>query len=156
MSSLPDDDRRLFFLLDRAAHSFRERVDAFCRAKLGISAVQLVALMHLGRSDGARHKELATAIGVQAGAVTGLVDRMEAAGLVRRKADRDDARAQRIHLTAAGRRAVDQTRPLIGAANRLLGERFTRDELAIAARFLRTVGELDLATLAPPEGERDD
>jgi DNA-binding MarR family transcriptional regulator len=151
---LPDDDRRLFFLLDRAAHQFRERVDAFCRARLGISAVQLVALMHLAREDGARAGQLAGAIGVGANAVTGLVDRMEAAGLVKRRADRDDARAQRIHLTAAGRRAVDQARPLIGAANRLLGERFTRDELAIAARFLRTVGELDLATLAPPEGDR--
>jgi MarR family transcriptional regulator for hemolysin len=150
-----DDERRLFFLLDRAAHGFRERVDAFCRARLGISAVQLVALMHLVREDGARAGQLAAAIGVGANAVTGLVDRMEAGGLVKRRVDRDDARAQRIHVTAAGRRAVDQARPLIQAANRLLAERFTRDELAIAARFLRTVGELDLATLAPPREGHD-
>ena len=89
--TLPDDDRRLFFLLDRAAHAFRERIDAMCRARLGVSAVQLVALLHVARADGMRPGELAAALGTRAGAVTGLVDRMEAAGLVKRRADKDDA-----------------------------------------------------------------
>lgn len=145
----PGDDRRLFFLLDRAAHGFRERVDALCKNRLGISAVQLVVLMHLAHQDGLRHKDLAAAIGTQPAAVTGLIDRMETAGLVRRRADREDARAQRVHLTAAGRRAVDAARPMIAAANARLAERFTSDELAIAARFLRTVGELPLDDLMP-------
>lgn len=140
---VPDDDRRLFFLLDRAAHAFRERVDAMCRARLGISAVQLVALLHLAREDGERAKDLAAAIGVGAAAVTGLVDRMEARGLVERRADPDDARVQRVWVTAAGRDAAAAARPVIAQANRLLARKFTREELATAARFLRTVAELD-------------
>lgn len=149
IGSDPGDDRRLFFLLDRAAHGFRERVDALCRTRLGISAVQLVVLMHLAHKDGLRHKELAAAIGTQPAAVTGLIDRMESAGLVRRRPDKDDARAQRLHISAAGRRAVDAARPMIAAANQMLADRFTPDELAIAARFLRTVGELPLDDLMP-------
>lgn len=151
--SAPAADRRLFFLLDRAAHAFRERVDAMCRARLGISAAQLAALLHLSRADGARAGEIAAAIGTSPAAVTGLCDRMEAAGLVRRRADADDARVQRVHLTAAGRRAAAAARPAIAAANAALAARFTPDELAIAARFLRTVGELDLAALPLDPGD---
>ena len=147
--SFPDDDRRLFFLLDRAAHAFRERIDAMCRARLGVSAVQLVALLHIARADGLRPGELAAALGTRAGAVTGLVDRMEAAGLVKRRADRDDARVQRLHVTAAGRHAIDSAKPVVAAANRLLAQRFSSDELATAARFLRAVADLDWESLVP-------
>jgi DNA-binding MarR family transcriptional regulator len=119
-----------------------------------VSAIQLVALMHLIGHDGARPSELASGLNLGAAAVTGLVDRMVAAGLVRRKDDPDDARAWRLHVTAAGRRAVDSARPVIAAANRALAARFTRDELEVVARFFRTVMELDESALTT-EGAPD-
>jgi len=151
-----DDDRRLFFLLDRAAHTFRERIDALCRSRLGVSAVQLAALLHLSRHDGDRPTELAAAIATKPGAVTGLIDRMEAAGLVKRRADREDARVQRLHVTAAGRHAIAAARPVIAAANRVLADRFTPDELGTAARFLRVVADLDWGSLVPASSPGED
>ncbi len=141
-------ERRLFLLLDRAAHRVRERLEQVCRERLGITAAQLGAVMHLASHDGARASELATALGVQPAAITGLCDRMETAGLVRRRPCPDDARVQRLWLTAAGRRAGAGSRPIIAAANRRLAEQFTRDELATVARFLAAIGELDLAASA--------
>jgi DNA-binding MarR family transcriptional regulator len=103
----PPADHRLFLALDRASHRVRERLEQLCRARLGVSSAQLGALLHLARHDGARAGDVAAALGVQPAAVTGLADRMIAAGLVRRKPCPDDARVQRLHLTAAGRRAAD-------------------------------------------------
>ncbi len=142
---------RLFMLLDRAAHAFRERFERACRDRAGVSAIQLVALMHLRAHEGARPGELAGALRLGAAAVTGLVERMVAAGLVRRRPDPDDARAWRLFATASGKRATDAARPVIAAANAALAARFTPDELAVVARFLRAVAELDDAALAAHE-----
>lgn len=60
----------------------------------------------------------------------GLVDRAEAAGLVRRRADRNDARMVRLALTSAG------TRRLAGLTNAHL------DELAVLASTLRPLFEV--------------
>ncbi|MBC7975265.1 MAG: MarR family transcriptional regulator, partial [Myxococcales bacterium] len=86
---------RLFLLLERAAHAVRQRLERRSQGELGISMVQLGALFQLVRSDGCLHKELGDALGIQPAAVSGLVDRMAAAGLVQRRACIDDARAQR-------------------------------------------------------------
>ena len=141
-------ERRLFLLLERAAHRVRERLELVARERLGVTAAQLGALMHLIGHDGARASELAAALGVQPAAVTGLCDRMVAAGLVRRRPCPDDARVQRLWLTSAGKRAAAGARPIVQAANRRLAELFTADELAVVARFLAAVGELDLAAPA--------
>ncbi len=145
---LPPDDRKLFFLLDRAAHGFRERIDALCRARLRVSAAQLVALFYVSTRDGARPNEVARALGTRPAAVTGLVDRMEAAGLLKRREHKGDGRAQELHVTAAGRRAIEAAKPVLAAANQFLADRFTAEELVVVARFLRTIGELDLAAFA--------
>ncbi len=140
-------DPRLFFALDRAAHRLRERLEVVARARLAISAPQLGAVLYLAGHDGARAGELAAALSVQAAAITGLIDRMVTAGLVRRRPDPADARAQRLHLTAAGRAAARGGRALITSANAALAARFDPAELATVARFLAEVGEL---ALAPP------
>jgi MarR family transcriptional regulator, organic hydroperoxide resistance regulator len=142
-------DPRLFLALDRAAHRVREQLEVLCQARLGVSAAQFGALLHLARQDGARAGDLAAALGVQPAAVTGLADRMIAAGLVRRRPDPEDARVQRLYLTAAGRRAADGGRGLVAAANAALAKRFTAEELAVVARFLADVRAIELE----PPGE---
>lgn len=145
-------DPRLFLALDRAAKRLRDRLEVVCQAELGVSSAQLGALLHLARHDGARAGDVAAALGVQPAAITGLTDRMIAAGLVRRKPCPDDARVSRLHLTAAGRRAADGGRGLVAAANTALAARFTADELAVVARFLSEVSDLALAPAAAKPG----
>jgi DNA-binding MarR family transcriptional regulator len=144
-------DPRLFLALERAAHRLRERLEQVCQARLGVSAAQFGALLHLARHDGARAGDLAAALGVQPAAVTGLTDRMVAAGLVKKKPCPDDARVQRLHLTATGRRAAEGGRDLVAAANTALASRFTADELAVVARFLSEIRDLELDPQGAPD-----
>src|SRR4051812_46785652 len=56
-----------------------------------------------GSSDGSvRIGDLARALRITVGAASKLVDRIEAAGLIRRELDADDRRASRVALTDAG------------------------------------------------------
>ncbi len=135
---------RLFLLLERAAHAVRQRLERRSQGELGISMVQLGALFHLVSRDGCLHKDLADALGIQPAAVSGLVDRMAAAGLVQRRACSDDARAQRLHATATGKRIAGKARPVVAAAQAVLVEGFTDAEIAIVARFLSAAATREL------------
>jgi DNA-binding MarR family transcriptional regulator len=135
---------RLFHLLDRAAHAVRQRLERRTRDELGISMVQLGALFYLVGSDGCLHKDLADALGIQPAAVSGLVDRMAAAGLVQRRTCTDDGRAQRLHVTAAGKRVASQARPAVAEMQAALVAGFSDAEIAIIARFLAAAVEREL------------
>src|SRR5437867_12577350 len=60
-----------------------------------------------GSSDGSmRIGDLARALRITVGATSKLVDRIEAAGLIRRELDADDRRASRVALTEVGRQKL--------------------------------------------------
>jgi DNA-binding MarR family transcriptional regulator len=61
-------------------------------------------LIPLFEEDGLRLGELAERGGISKQTMTTLVREVEAAGLIRRKRDRDDGRAARVFLTAEARR----------------------------------------------------
>jgi MarR family transcriptional regulator, organic hydroperoxide resistance regulator len=127
---------RLFMLLDRAAHAVRQRLERRARSELGISMVQVAALFYLAEHDGCLHKHLAEALGIQPAGVSGLVDRMQTAGLVQCRTSKTDARAQHLHATAAGKKIAVAARPIVAAMQAELSAGFTDDELDVIARFL--------------------
>lgn len=108
-------------------------------AALGLTVPQFDVLATLFRSppEGLRMGELSARLLVTEGNVTGLVGRMETAGLVARAPDPADARAVRVTLTPAGRRAAGQAIPVVEAEiDRIFGA-LSATELREAQRLLR-------------------
>ena len=108
-------------------------------AALGLTVPQFDVLATLFRSpaEGLRMGELSARLLVTEGNVTGLVGRMETAGLVARAPDPADARAVRVTLTPAGRRAAAQSIPRVEAEiDRIFGG-LSAAELREAQRLLR-------------------
>ena len=64
----------------------------------------------LGRHDGALMGEAGAALDLGMPGISGLAERMAAAGLVEKRADPDDGRAWRLWLTGAGRKALARAR----------------------------------------------
>jgi DNA-binding MarR family transcriptional regulator len=94
---------------------------------------QFDVLMQLHRhADGMTSRELTRELLVTAGNVTGLVDRLQALGLVERRPVPEDRRAVRVVLTPRGRRVARQAIP-----------RHRRD----VETLLSPVGARDLARL---------
>lgn len=85
-----------------------DRVDARLRREHNLSLAFFEALYFTGGSpDGAlRVGHLARALRITVGATSKLVDRVEAAGLIRRELDADDRRASRVILTAVGKQTL--------------------------------------------------
>jgi DNA-binding MarR family transcriptional regulator len=89
--------------LVRAARAHRVAA-AQLLGEVGLHPGQEVLLMELWQGDGRTQAELAEALAVEPPTITKMLQRMEAAGLVQRKPHPDDRRAQRVFLTARGKR----------------------------------------------------
>jgi MarR family transcriptional regulator for hemolysin len=88
--------------LSPVSRAWRQHADRIL-ASLAISNSAGWALVHLKRlGQGARQGDLARAIGITEASLVRTVQQLEREGLVERRADADDRRANRLHLTAEG------------------------------------------------------
>jgi MarR family transcriptional regulator, organic hydroperoxide resistance regulator len=71
--------------------------------ELGLHAGQEMILFNLWDENGSTQSEIAECLCVELPTVTKMVQRMEAAGLVERRQDPDDARVSRVYLTPQSR-----------------------------------------------------
>jgi DNA-binding MarR family transcriptional regulator len=111
---MPEDDRRwipVWMQLVRTHTRLWDRIEAQMRRDHGMSMVRYDVLAHLNLAGGRLGLgELAAAIALSPSGLSKLLDRMEAAGLIRRDPDPDDARAAFATITARGRELVAQAR----------------------------------------------
>ncbi len=79
----------------------------------GLTVPQLVVLSELSRLGNVSTGRLATAISLSQATVTGILDRLERKGLVRRRRDPQDRRRVLVRITAPGRRLLSSPPPLL-------------------------------------------
>lgn len=80
--------------------------------------------------------------------VTGLIDRLSRAGLVRRTKHPDDRRRQLVGITDKGRRLADRFRPAVHAAERPWLESLDETE---RRRLLALLGKVQAHLLTPQQ-----
>src|SRR6266542_5642029 len=93
-------DPELLILLYDVARQMRTRADQRARTR-GMTRAQWVILAHLDRQSRLSQNELAAIVEVEPITIGRLVDRLEARGLVERRADPRDRRIWRLQLTPA-------------------------------------------------------
>ncbi len=108
---------RLFHLVHRLHHALFQAGDRMLVQELGITSSQSAVLMFLDKFKGASMGELASAVGLKITSVSGLIDRMEGKGLVRRTRSAADKRSFHISLTVAGDKLVARAKPIIQQNN---------------------------------------
>jgi DNA-binding MarR family transcriptional regulator len=78
---------------------------------LDLTPVQFAALAAAQRQPGMDQRTLAREIGFDTSTTGGVIDRLEARGLLRRQAAPEDRRVRRIHLTTEGEGVLAQAVP---------------------------------------------
>ncbi len=105
------------------------REDTSAVAKGQVSVPQFWALHYIAQKEGLTVNELATALNRGKSATSGLLQRLENGGLVKRVHSKTDRRVVHVALTAKGRRLVEQL-----VANRKQGIRKTYSSLTAPER----------------------
>jgi len=94
--------REIAFQIMDVARMLRTYADQRAR-QFGISRAQWGVLVRLDRSEGLKQSELAEILDLQPITLTRLLDRLAHSGLIERRADPNDRRANRLYLTPAAR-----------------------------------------------------
>lgn len=98
---MSDLHREPIFILHDVARMMRTRFDKWARG-YGLTRAQAAILFRLSRQPGMSQNEMAALLEVEPITVGRLVDRLEARGLVERRADpAGDRRVRRLHLLPA-------------------------------------------------------
>lgn len=130
-----ESNLRFGFLIHDVSRMRRIIVDRALKP-LGITRSQWWVLAFLSRRDGMTQTALAADLDLTKVAIGGLIDRMETAGFVERRADERDARARRIYLTKAGQRLITTIREAVDAVEAEITTVVSDEELESAGAVL--------------------
>jgi DNA-binding MarR family transcriptional regulator len=134
-----------------AASAFDEKV----AKKFKLSRGDLRWLELLGHQGSMTAGQLAEESRLTTGAVTFLLDRLEEAGMVRRRRDVEDRRRVWVELTPAAQKRLQQTQAPIQEEMRALAQRFKAEELAIVRDFMRGAKEVFQRQVMGDTGDAD-
>lgn len=134
-SAFDDEIGELLFQIHRLYHI---RMSALVKA-LEISPRQIPILKHLYRSGVANQRQLAEKACVSPTAITLMLRKMEAKGLVEKKTDPADRRFFSVSLTEKGKSVVEQLKRLRKSIDGITVIGFTQEEQARLQSLLRTV-----------------
>jgi DNA-binding MarR family transcriptional regulator len=137
---------RFGFLIHDVSRLRRVVVDRSLKP-LGITRSQWWVLAFLSRRDGMTQTALAADLDLTKVAIGGLLDRMEDAGFIERRADRNDGRARRVYLTRAGAKMVNTIREKVESTELEILSRVPEEQLNQAADTLRTLKDTLLEML---------
>jgi MarR family transcriptional regulator for hemolysin len=109
MAAMPEQPvkREIAFSIIDVARMLRTYADQMAR-QFGISRAQWGVLVRLDRSEGLKQSELAEILDLQPISLTRLLDRLAENGLIERRADPNDRRANRLYLMPAARPLLEQ------------------------------------------------
>lgn len=125
-----DLEIRLWLRLLVCVGLMEQEIRARLRTTFGITIARFEILAQLYRVEtGLGMKELSARLMVSKGNVTGLIGRMEDAGLIERRRDPVDGRAQTVSLTPKGRKLFDKMRPLHNEWFRDMMQGFNRRDM---------------------------
>lgn len=107
---------RLIWAVDHELERMSKRMEV----RLGLTIQQRMSLLLIAHNPGILASDLAAAMHLHRGTLSGIVGRLGAAGLIERLADDGDGRRIRLTLTEQGRAAVAQRAGTFEAAVRRL------------------------------------
>jgi DNA-binding MarR family transcriptional regulator len=128
--------------------------DNLAAQRLGVNLTDLNCVSIIQRRGGLTAGELALEAGLTTGAITGVIDRLERAGYVRRVRDPGDRRKISVEVTPQFLARADEIwGPLKGDWDALLTSRFSAQQLDSVIEFLRLTNELGRRHLERVRGQ---
>lgn len=152
-----DRDTSAGYLINHAARLLARQLDAGL-TPLGLSTGPFPLLLHLWEQDGLTQKALVERLGYEQPTVAATLSRMERDGLVERRPDPQDGRAQRIWLTERGRSlqnaAEAEAEAVNGRALAGLSPQEAGQFVEMVRRVVNSLQAVDIETDRPSKRKR--
>jgi MarR family transcriptional regulator for hemolysin len=153
MASMDSPDKSAFgYTVADITRLFRRVFDRRS-AQLGLTRAQWRALSRIERVEGLTQTELAEDLDLEPIAVGRVLDRLEAAGFIERRADPGDRRCWRLYLVAKSAEVMAEMKTISAALREDVLAGVSAEDLALTMRVLArvkdTLNELDRDGRAP-------
>ncbi len=131
------------FLLSRATWAMNNAVNRMLRERglPDVSVAYFAVLQALWETDGLSISDLGEKVQLEKSTMTSLIDRMEAAGLVRRDDHPTDRRAYRICLTPRGKELEEKLDQVVSEAYTHMTREIPDQDLQKAVEVLKHIME---------------
>ena len=139
----------LCFLVGKVARKM-SRITKERLTQYGLTPTQFFLLTALYEEDGILISVLARKVALDRATLTGLLDRLERDGLTKRRADPEDRRAIRIHLTSKAEALREELTELYHDNNGMFLSLLSREEQEVFERVVNKLETVDFGANGKP------
>lgn len=131
-------DDRLIYLIFTAQQKLRTYIkNALVKENIKVTTAQAGILFLLKQKNGQSMSELSQVLSVDNSTLTGLIDRLERSGFVRRNSNPGDRRALNIDITDTGVKELEKAKVVIRRINDEIKAGFSEQEIESFKKVLQ-------------------
>ncbi len=121
---------RFIFLISKVCQKLIINLQkAFSENGVEVTPVQVGLLFFLQKNDGSSLTQISQGLMLENPTVTGLIDRLEKLGYVKRSDHPNDRRVYLIHITEKGNKVANKALPIIKKLNEQIKEGYSKSEI---------------------------
>lgn len=128
---------RLIYIISKVFHKLIINLQrAFSEAEVEVTPVQAMLLFYLQKKDGSSLTEISSGLMLENPTVTGLIDRLEKLGYVKRADHPNDRRVFLVHITEKGKTVANKALPIVKRLNEQIKEGYSNEDIEAFKKIL--------------------
>ena len=121
---------RLIFLISKVCQKLIINLQkAFSESGVEVTPIQVMLLFFLQKNNGSSLTQISQGLMLENPTVTGLIDRLEKSGYVKRSDHPNDRRVYLVHLTEKGNKVAKKALPIVKKLNEQIKEGYSKGEI---------------------------
>ena len=121
---------RFIFLISKVCQKLIINLQkAFSESGVEVTPIQVMLLFFLQKNDGSSLTYISQGLMLENPTVTGLIDRLEKSGYVKRSDHPNDRRVYLVHLTEKGKKVASKALPIVKKLNEEIKKGYAKEEI---------------------------
>jgi DNA-binding MarR family transcriptional regulator len=126
---MPVEDRLIFLISKVYQKLINNLQKAFSKSGIEVTPVQIGLLFFLQKNDGSSLTQISQGLMLENPTVTGLIDRLEKSGYVKRADHPNDRRVWLVYLTERGNKVANRALPIVKKLNEQIKKGYSEEEI---------------------------
>ena len=126
---MPVEDRFMFLISKVYQKLITDLQKSFSGSGVEVTPIQVMLLFFLQQNDGLSLTQISQGLMLENPTVTGLIDRLEKSGYVKRSDHPNDRRVYLVHLTEEGNKVAKKALPIVKKLNDKIKEGYSKGEI---------------------------
>jgi len=133
---MPVEDRFIFLISKVHQKLLISLHKSFSESGIEVTPIQVMLLFFLQQNNGLSLTQISQGLMLENPTVTGLIDRLEKSGYVKRSDHPNDRRVYLVHLTEKGNKVAKKALPIVKKLNEQIKEGYSKEEIGNFTKIL--------------------